>query len=49
MNSLYAGIDTSNDVPVLAEITQHEISALNTRINHADAHRHQDQRATQRV
>ncbi len=47
MNSLYAGIDTLNAVPVLDDITQHEISALKTRFNLADAHTHQDQSDTQ--
>ncbi|ARD13257.1 MULTISPECIES: aminotransferase class I/II-fold pyridoxal phosphate-dependent enzyme [Pseudomonas] len=49
MNSLYAGIDTLNAVPVLDDITQHEISALKTRFNLADAHTHQDQSDTQRM
>src|SRR5687767_13529461 len=34
--------------PVKQDITQHEIAALQTRFNLADAHTHQSQSATQR-
>ncbi|MDP9585620.1 UNVERIFIED_ORG: aspartate/methionine/tyrosine aminotransferase [Burkholderia contaminans] len=38
-----------SNVQAKADITQHEIAALRTRYNLADAHTHQDQSATQRA
>lgn len=45
--SLSAQPALSRETPVLEDITQHEISALKTRHNLADAHTHQHQSATQ--
>jgi hypothetical protein len=49
MNSLLAENVSTIALPVKEDITQHEISALKTRFNLADAHTHQDQSATQRL